>query len=387
MRIAFISTMRGNAWGGSEELWFDAATEAVRHGHEVAASVGHWGKVSPKLQMLEKAGVKVHFQSPGRRNLSKSNIVGRLSGKFNQIIGGEGYIFSPVAKFQPDVICVSQANTHDIPRFPHLRDFLDRQKVPYAVVCHGHEDIPLSYDAARHLTKDHFAKALWVGFVAESLIGSVERHLASAVSNAFVIRNPVNLPDTAAIPFPSMEETVHFAIVGRLESYQKGQDILFEALAGEQWKTRRWRLSLAGEGPHLIYLQELAAHYGIEKKIEFLGQVSDLRRLWAEHHLLLLPSRYEGTPLTLVEAMLCGRSAVVTDVAGNCEWIEDRVNGFVAEAANAKSIGEALERAWEERESWREMGAAARQKALAQYPKNAGAVLLKLLTDAASQIK
>ena len=52
-------------------------------------------------------------------------------------------------------------------------------------------------------------------------------------------------------------------------------------------------------------------------------------------------------PLALVEAMLCGRTAVVTDVGGNAEWIEDGETGFVAEAATAKSFGAALkERGW-----------------------------------------
>lgn len=381
MRIAFISTMRGIAWGGSEELWFEAATEAAERGHEVLASVGHWGRGASKLQTLEKLGVRIHFQTPSRRNLQKSDVVGRLGAKIKQITGGEGYSFLPIAKFQPDVICVSQANTHDIPRFPHLRDFLIKQNAPYAVVCHGHEDVPLSEDEARYVTKAHFEKAIWVGFVARALLSSTERHLAASIKNGIVVRNPVNLSNTSEMPFPAPNKIVRFACVARLESYQKGQDVLFEALSGEGWRNRAWQLSLAGEGPHLNYLQELAEHYGIKDKVKFLGQVSDVRRLWAEHHLLLLASRYEGTPLSIVEAMLCARPAVVTDVAGNCEWVKDEVNGFVAETPSAKSFEKALERAWTRRSEWEELGKIARRTALQQYPPNPGAVLLDLLTN------
>ena len=381
MRIAFISTMRGIAWGGSEELWFEAAVEAVKQGHEVLASVGHWGKTAPKLQTLKNLGVEIHFQTPSRRNLLKNDIVGRVNAKLKQVFSGEGYSFSPVEKFKPDIICISQANTHDIPRFPHLRDFLVKSKIPYTVVCQGHEDIPFSDDQDRYLTKTHFENALWVGFVAQSLINSIERHLASSVHNGFVIRNPANLTDVCEIPFPSTEKTIRLASVARLESYQKGQDILFEALADDRWRERDWRLTLAGEGPHLTYLQELARHYHIENKVEFLGQITDIRKLWAENHLLLLPSRYEGTPLSLVEAMLCARSAVVTDIAGNNEWITDEINGFIAAAPNAKSILEALERAWNRKSEWGEMGILARQTALQQYPENPGAVLLNFLIE------
>ena len=374
--------MRGCPWGGSEELWFEAAKEAVKQGHDVIASVGHWGKSAPKLQVLEKLGVNLHFQSLSRRNLQQSDIVGRLGAKLKQMTKGEGYDFMPIADFKPDIICINQANTHDIPRFPHLREFLFNQKCPYTVICHGHEDIPFSDDEARHQTNTYFKNAVWVGFVAQALINSIERHLASSVSNGFVIRNPVNLSNISEVDFPSIEKTIRFASIARLESYQKGQDVLFEALSGENWRNRYWSLSLAGEGPHLMYLQDLAKHYGIENKVEFLGQVANISQLWSENHILLLPSRYEGTPLTLVEAMLCARPAVVTDVAGNCEWITNEVNGFVADAPTAKSIGKALNRAWEKMDQWAGMGVAARRTALEQYPENSGAVLLNLLVNA-----
>ena len=54
--------------------------------------------------------------------------------------------------------------------------------------------------------------------------------------------------------------------------------------------------------------------------------------IWAEHHALVLPSRFEGMPLVVVEAMLCGRPCIVTDVGGNAELIRDGINGFLAKA-------------------------------------------------------
>jgi glycosyltransferase involved in cell wall biosynthesis len=64
----------------------------------------------------------------------------------------------------------------------------------------------------------------------------------------------------------------------------------------------------------------------------------------------------EGLPLAIVEAMLCGRFCIVTDIAGNTELIEDNINGFVATAPKAECLDEAMERAWQTRESWREIG-------------------------------
>jgi glycosyltransferase involved in cell wall biosynthesis len=102
------------------------------------------------------------------------------------------------------------------------------------------------------------------------------------------------------------------------------------------------------------------------------------------NHLLVLPSRSEGTPLALVEAMLCARPAVVTDVGGNADWVEDDQTGFVAEAPTAKSFGAALERAWAARAKWQIMGKQARDNAVIKFDKSAGKSLLKVLLEASS---
>ena len=64
-------------------------------------------------------------------------------------------------------------------------------------------------------------------------------------------------------------------------------------------------------------------------------------------------------PLSVVEAMLCGRPCIVTDVAGNRELIRDNVNGFLAKAPTVELLDEAMNRAWENRHRLREMGEAA----------------------------
>ena len=83
--------------------------------------------------------------------------------------------------------------------------------------------------------------------------------------------------------------------------------------------------------------------------------------IWATHHALLMPSRHEGLPLALIEAMLCGRFGIVTDVAGNAELIDDNRTGFVAAAPQAACLDEAMERAWQQRHRWAEIGLAAAQ--------------------------
>jgi glycosyltransferase involved in cell wall biosynthesis len=157
------------------------------------------------------------------------------------------------------------------------------------------------------------------------------------------------------------------ASVARLQMRFKGQDEMFEALAQPHWRDRDWQLNLYGTGPDLEHLRRLAKFFEIAERVKFHGHVDDIRRVWAENQLLVMPSRGEGTPLAMVEAMLCGRAAVMTDVGGIREWIDEGRQGFVADAATVNSFGKALDRVWEARHRLADCGAAARAAALRNY--------------------
>ena len=64
----------------------------------------------------------------------------------------------------------------------------------------------------------------------------------------------------------------------------------------------------------------------------------------------------EGNALSLIEAMICGRVPITTDVGRAAELIDDNRSGFVAPAATARLIDEVLERAWQRRHDWQAMG-------------------------------
>jgi glycosyltransferase involved in cell wall biosynthesis len=64
-------------------------------------------------------------------------------------------------------------------------------------------------------------------------------------------------------------------------------------------------------------------------------------------------------PLTVVEAMLCGRPCIASDVGGNRELIRDGINGFLAKAPTVELLDEAMNRAWDNRALLKEMGCTA----------------------------
>jgi glycosyltransferase involved in cell wall biosynthesis len=249
-------------------------------------------------------------------------------------------------------------------------------------VCQYNDDRVLRREF-RDSVKEFFERAFRVVFVSRQNMQTAERQLARNLTNAIVLQNPVNLFDLTLVPWP-LSRQVRMASVARLQAAYKGQDILLEVLGSGGWRSRDWRLHLYGEGPDRKYLEALVQHYGIAERVEFCGKIDEIRSIWEVNHLLVAPSRGEGTPLALVEAMLCARPAVVTDVGGNAEWTEDGQTGFVAEAPTAKSFAAALERAWAARTKWQVMGNQARDNALTKFDRSAGKSLLEILLEASS---
>jgi glycosyltransferase involved in cell wall biosynthesis len=196
-------------------------------------------------------------------------------------------------------------------------------------------------------------------FVSKANLGLFERQLGIRLPQGAVVQNPFNVRWDARPAWPADSGAIRLACVGRLEPGAKGQDLLFQVLAKPQWRKRPVTVSLFGTGPWEMGLKRLAVMEGISDRIHFAGHVQDIEEVWRTHHALILPSRYEGLPLSVVEAMLCGRPAIVTDVAGNREILEDNVTGFVAEAPTVAHLEEAMERAWHRRFEWQAIGMAA----------------------------
>jgi hypothetical protein len=153
-------------------------------------------------------------------------------------------------------------------------------------------------DESRPYRRGVFIGATRCFFVSEHNRRLTEDQIGTTLTNAEVVWNPHLAPIDGPIPWPdSADEYLRMACVARLYLLDKGQDI----------------------------------------------------------HALVLPSRAEGLPLPLVEAMMCGRPVVVTSVGGNAEVVEEGVTGFLA-APDENSLDAALEKAWARRADLSEMG-------------------------------
>jgi glycosyltransferase involved in cell wall biosynthesis len=373
MTIAIISMIR-EPWGGSEELWFDMARNAVAEGHKVIHLSYDFGYGHPRYQALRGMGVRL-YQRPGYfpAGIGMRERMWRLGINFvrKKLRDPFGVLF----RHRPDIVLYN-GTCYSVAREGALLKALAASPARFFLIGH------LNSDHGRGLSKSErriilgaYQRASQVFFVSQRSRVIAERQLCHAIPNTSVIRNPVNMTGTGLLPLPSSSMPA-LAVVGNLIVSHKGQDILLAVLQTSKWRSREWVLNIYGDGPDKGYLQELVNYYRLGDRVVFHGRVEDIRRVWEENHLLVMPSHMEGMPLAMVEAMLCGRPCVATDVGGAMEWIEDGLSGFIAEAATERMLDRALERAWGVKDQWGEIGARAHERALALYDPAAGKTLL-----------
>ncbi len=130
--------------------------------------------------------------------------------------------------------------------------------------------------------------------------------------------------------------------VGRL-SYQKGFDLLIDAWNLLEPKYSDWKVDIFGEGDLKDLLQDKIEKYRL-KNITLRGYAEDIEKEYVNSSIFVLPSRYEGFVLVLMEAQAKGLPCVSFDCwEGPAEIIDDGVNGYLVECENSQKLAEKIE--------------------------------------------
>jgi len=347
MRIAFFSTLLHHSWGGSEELWSRTAAALLDRGHDVAFSTSCYGRTAPQLERLVAAGAKPNFRRKFRMGRSLRRALERM--RLAQVRFGAWLL-----KTKPDLVVLSLSWHLDDPL---IADTCHSLGIPYVLVLQAAgashwvnpKNLPTLRSAYQH--------ARQVYFVSDENRETLEANLGLDLSRAEIVDNPFAVSAGAAPAWPAAEPFWILAIVGRIHFGSKSQDLVLRALRAPKWRDRPLKVVCwGGDDGNLDQLQHLIDAFGLQEQVSYGGFATDIESLWADHHGLLLPSRLEGNALALIEAMLCGRVPIVTNVGRATELIDDGQSGFIAPAATVELIDQVLERAWERRNDWREMG-------------------------------
>ena len=151
--------------------------------------------------------------------------------------------------------------------------------------------------------------------------------IPNALRNLPVIRQP--------------RETLIIA-VGRL-SHEKGFDLLLRAFHRLQHEFPDWRVAILGEGPDRQRLSELCDELGLASRVSVAGEVRDVEAWMARAGLLVHPSRREGFPNAVLEAMGMGVAVICADChSGPADLIQDGVNGRLVPVDDLQALTEAM---------------------------------------------
>ena len=173
--------------------------------------------------------------------------------------------------------------------------------------------------------------------VGERTSRQVEELIGLPYGSLRTIHNGV--PDETTQPFPRPRPGPLIGAIGRLE-HQKGIDLLIRALVDLEDAT----LLIVGDGSQRRPLEELAVALDVADRVEWIGWRDDARRYLGSLDVFALPSRFEGFPLAVLEALLARSAVVAADVGSVSEVVLDGETGLLVPPDDPKALAAAIQR-------------------------------------------
>lgn len=346
-QIIIVSTCQED-WGGSEELWGRSIPYFLDFGYEIIVCKEKINAEHPEFVKLLEAGVTLHQLNPDQIDPITKNAETEFALFLHQQ--------------QPSIVIISQGINFDGLGMGYL---CLEQKIPYVLLAQKAVNVFWPNHIDREDMKNVYINAEKSFFVSDHNLQLTEEQFGTRLTNAIVISNPVKV-QRVPLQYPSTDNGYKLACIGRFLLIDKGQDILIRIMAKDKWKSRPLKVSFIGSGVDKVALIELARLLNV-KNVEFLDNQDDIKEVWKSYHGLILPSRSEGTPLVLLEAMALGRVSIVSDAGGNADLIDESKSGFIGQP-NEKDFEDAMEKAWEARDTWQEMGIMACEKIKNKIP-------------------
>jgi len=166
------------------------------------------------------------------------------------------------------------------------------------------------------------------------------------------LRREVDVPDDGVL----------VGVVSRLEEPRKALDVMIEAVAHVAPRWPGLRCVLIGEGAWRPALEAQIQRLGMAAHVRMLGTRHDVSAWLSAMDLFVLPSRDEGLPMAIIEAMSAGRPIIATPVGGVPELITHEEHGLLVPPSDVAALAEAIERLLRDRALARRLGQAAQAK-------------------------
>ena len=174
--------------------------------------------------------------------------------------------------------------------------------------------------------------------------------------------NPIDGCDELEPARGTPETAITILFVGRL-NYVKGLDLLIDAVAEIEPGSRTYKVLVAGDGPEKESLAQRTIEKNIDQYFEWLGKQNELTSIYRKASFLVLPSRREGVPNAMLEAMSCELPVIASDASpGPLEYVVNDQTGLVFKSESIGSLSSAIEKMMSDDGVRNRMGKNAKEK-------------------------
>lgn len=344
-RILYVDT--GRSFGGAERITRTLAAAFAEAGREVGCVV-HPGAARFRSE-VERAGA-VAFPIPEADRLSR----------MAPLVRG-------IRDFRPDLVHIHRT----WPLSDRYAAVAARRAGATRVVATEH--VRWERCGRRDRLAKRFLARFDVSIVAvseavrESLLGywKLPRSLVTVVENGIDAARFCGEEEVPAGTFPS-SWTARIGAVGRLEE-QKGYDVLIDAMALVRDRVPGAGLLIAGEGSLRDDLETRVQERGLLGAVRFAGALESVAPLLRSLDVYVLASRWEGLPLTVLEAMAAGTPVVATAVEGTVEAVRHGREGLIVPVGDPEALADGIVKALDDREGAAVRAGAARRRVEDRY--------------------
>jgi glycosyltransferase involved in cell wall biosynthesis len=206
------------------------------------------------------------------------------------------------------------------------------------VVCERNDPARQSFGRAWDLLRRWlYRKAAVITANSQSALNTMRAYAGAA--ELVYLPNPVRQP---AIKTNPTDRELVFLNVGRLHR-QKGQDILIAAFARIAPDLRDWHLVIVGEGPERAELERHIEAAGLQNRVTLTGRVDDPFGWYQRASVFVFPSRYEGQPNALIEAMSSGLPVIASDnVSAHGDLVTPGSEGLLVPGEDVAALSDAM---------------------------------------------
>jgi len=327
MRILHITKKYPNVLGGDAEVVFNLEKQQRMQNHEVFIITSNCLTTHTKKNVL-KVGIE-----DTSSNLDRISLKRFLSLLFLLFFG-----FKNLKRINPHIIHSHSADMGFV-----ISLLAKLYKIPVVHTCHG---VLFPYGEFSFVKRSLEKFCLKYGRF-ERIITVDKRSIKffkkEGIKNVIYIPNGVDVERFNRKTIKGDGKKINFLFVGRLEE-QKGIKYLFEACSILKETNEDFKILIVGDGSQKKYLEALSKKLNLTDRIVFLGKMEgkNLVRIYHESNAFVLPSLWEGLPLTLLEAWASGLPPIVTSVGGILDVCVDKENALIIPPRDPKSLANAM---------------------------------------------